>query len=32
MKLVSRVYELSRRTISVADVEAIGDPDSRGAA
>jgi hypothetical protein len=32
MKLVSRAYELKRREISVADVEAIGDVDSRGAA
>lgn len=31
MKLVSRAYELKNKEISVADVEAIGDPDSRGA-
>ncbi len=30
MKLVSRAYDLSQRTITVADVEAIGDPDSQG--
>ena len=32
MKLVSRMYECDRRCISVDDVEAIGDPASRGAA
>ncbi len=31
MKLISRAYELKRSSISVADVEEIGDPDSRGA-
>ena len=32
MKLVSRMYESGKRRVSVADVEAIGDPDSRGVA
>ena len=32
MKLVSRMYELDRRQVSVEDVEAIGDPASRGVA
>ncbi len=32
MKLVSRAYELKRSDIAVVDVEAIGDPDSRGVA
>jgi tetratricopeptide (TPR) repeat protein len=32
MKLVSRMYELDRRRVTVDDVEAIGDPASRGAA
>jgi hypothetical protein len=32
MKLVNRMYELDRQRISVEDVEAIGDPSSRGAA
>ncbi len=32
MKLVSRMYELDRRQVTVDDVEAIGDPASRGAA
>ncbi|MFQ5349178.1 MAG: AAA family ATPase [Thermoanaerobaculia bacterium] len=32
MKLVSRMYELDRRQVEVDDVEAIGDPSSRGAA
>ena len=32
MKLVSRMYEQNRRRVSVADVEAIGDPVSRGVA
>ncbi len=31
MKLVSRAHELSQRTITVDDVEEIGDPDSQGA-
>jgi tetratricopeptide (TPR) repeat protein len=32
MKLVSRMYELDRRRVSIDDVDAIGDPASRGAA
>ncbi|MCP4201180.1 MAG: AAA family ATPase, partial [bacterium] len=32
MKLVSRAYELKRGDITVDDVEAIGDPGSRGVA
>ena len=32
MKLVSRMYEHDRRRVTVEDVEAIGDPASRGMA
>jgi tetratricopeptide (TPR) repeat protein len=32
MKLVGRAHELKRSDITVDDVEAIGDPDSRGSA